>query len=249
MQVGVISDIHGNNYALNAVLEDMPYVDTIVSLGDVVGYGPQPRMTADTIKSVASVSLRGNHETYLENPDHAAGNKGAHEGIKHARSELTDELFEWLTSRPYRDVVADELGLAHGSPDPDNPFGYVKSSNITELIPLLMEQPYTVQAVGHTHLPFKQDLRKFEEEAGVVFNPGSVGQPRDGDPRAGYAVVDIDELPDNPVEAITLHRTPYDVDRAVQAINSIGLPEENGQRLETGSFPQQRTRRNNSPFQ
>lgn len=240
MQIGVISDIHSNDPALNAVLEDMPGVDTIVSLGDVIGYGPHPRETADTVKSVTSVSLRGNHETYLEHPEKTSGNKGAHEGIKHARRELTDDLFEWLTSRPYRTVVADDIGLAHGNPNPDNPFGYVKSSNITDLIPLLTEQPYTVQAVGHTHLPFKQDLRKFESDAGVVFNPGSVGQPRDGNPEAGYAVVDTDELPGNPLEAVTLYRTEYDIDKTVSAIDAIGLPPENGQRLHTGSFPQTR---------
>lgn len=248
MKIGVVSDVHGNDTALTAVLNDMPSVNTIVSLGDVVGYGPHPRETANTIKNVASVSLRGNHEVYLENPEQTTGNKGANKGIKHARSELTDELFEWLTSRPYRDVVADELGLAHGNPDPDNPFGYVKSSNITELIPLLMDQPYTVQAVGHTHLPFKQDLRKFEEKAGVVFNPGSVGQPRDGNPKAGYAVVDTNKLPGNPVEAVTLHRTEYDIDKTVQAITKNGLPKENGQRLQTGKYPQTTRRRNNNPF-
>lgn len=248
MHVGVISDVHANKTALNAVLEDMRDVDTVVSLGDVIGYGPNPVATAETVQEQTTVSLRGNHETYLEDPEKARGNSGAYQGIMHARDELSDDLFNWLTERPYRDTVNDDLGLAHGNPNPENPFGYVKPSNVTDLIPLLTEQPYTVQAVGHTHLPFIQDLRKFDSDAGVVFNPGSVGQPRDGNPKAGYAVVDMSKLPEHPVEAVTLHRTSYDVDKTVNSIAENNLPSQSGKRLQTGSLQRTRRRRDNIPF-
>jgi putative phosphoesterase len=246
MHIGAISDIHGNYPALQAVLDDMPGVDTITSLGDVVGYGPHPQKTAKKIKEVTSTSLRGNHETYLKHPEYAAGNKGAHEGIKHAREQLSDDLLEWLTTRPYRDVIANDIGIAHGHPDPDTPFAYVKKRSVTDLIPVLSEQEYVLQAVGHTHVQFKQDLSKFDDDAGLVFNPGSVGQPRDKNPKAAYAVINTNKLQNELTEAVTLHRTEYPIDETVQSITTHGLPKENGARLRTGQYP--RNQRNKSDW-
>lgn len=236
MKIGVVSDIHANHTALEAVLADMPDVDMLVSLGDVIGYGPHPQQTAKTIRDVADVSLRGNHEQYLENPSQCQGNTGAYEGIQHANAELSDDLHSWLTNTPMRDVIDDTLGIVHGYPDEETPYRYIKPNNVTNLIPTLSDADYTILAAGHSHIQFKQDLRKFDsvgdDTSGIVFNPGSVGQPRDKDPRAGYAVVDTDAV------TVDLHRVEYDISNVVTEIQTADLPPENGQRLKLGQMPQ-----------
>ncbi len=231
MQVGVISDVHGNSTALKRVLDDMPEVDVLVSLGDVVGYGPHPRECVELIQEHTAVSLYGNHESYLGEAEHIRGNPGAYHGIKHAEEQLTDEQFEWAKNRPMRDLIDHNLGICHGHPDPETPFAYVRKSNVTELIPILRKADWNLLAAGHSHVQFKQDLRKFHPESGVVFNPGSVGQPRDKDPRSGYAVVDTETL------EINLHRVEYDVQAVVEEIDDAGLPEVNGARLVHGKVP------------
>lgn len=237
MEIAVISDVHGNSVALKRVLDDMPDVDQLVSLGDVVGYGPYPRECVELIQEHAAVSLYGNHESYLDDPPRCSGNNGAYKGILHAKDELTGGQLQWARNRPMREVVDETLGVAHGHPNPETPFAYVRQSNVTDLIPRLRDSVYDLLAVGHSHVQFKQDLRKFHEDAGIVFNPGSVGQPRDGDPRAGYAVVDTETLD------VELHRVEYDVQTTVDAIESAGLPSESGQRLKNGKHPSRTLRR------
>jgi diadenosine tetraphosphatase ApaH/serine/threonine PP2A family protein phosphatase len=103
-----------------------------------------------------------------------------------------------------------------------------------------------IQAIGHTHVQFKQDLSKFDDDAGLVFNPGSVGQPRDKNPKAAYAVINTNKLQNELTEAVTLHRTEYPIDETVQSITTHGLPKENGARLRTGQYP--RNQRNKSDW-
>lgn len=237
MKIGVISDVHGNHTALTAVLDDMPPVDALVSLGDVVGYGPHPREVVSRVRDEARVSLFGNHESFLTYPEMCSGNVGAYKGIKHAREELTDDQFEWATNRPYRDVVDDSLYIVHGHPDPETPFRYVYDSNVTDTIPYFREKGVSLLAFGHSHIQFKQDLSKFDDRAGVAFNPGSVGQPRDKDPRAAYAVADTD------TGTVSLHRVEYDVESVVEDIAAAGLPSVSGQRLRNGTYPKNKRRR------
>lgn len=231
MKVGVISDVHSNLPALNAVLDDMPDVDIIISLGDVIGYGPHSQQVAEKVDNTVEFSLRGNHETYLEYPERAKGNEGAYEGIKHAENNISDSLYEWLTTTPMRDVVDGSLGVVHGHPDENNPYKYITPNNVTELIPTLSESEYSLLGAGHSHHQFKQDLRKFDDDSGVVFNPGSVGQPRDKDPRAGYAVVDTETLD------VDLYRVEYDIEKVIEAIEDADLPSESGERLKFGRMP------------
>jgi len=236
MKVGVVSDIHGNLTALQTVLDDMPAVDQLVCLGDVVGYGPHPRECVKLIQEHATVSLYGNHESYLETPSACSGNNDAYQGIQHARRELTDEQRNWCFERPYTDMIDGSFKLAHGHPDPETPFAYVLPKNVTELVPYFREHEWGMLAVGHSHIQFKQDLQQFHDDAGLVFNPGSVGQPRDKNPDAAYAVADTD------TNTVQFHRVSYDVDSVVNAIDAVGLPSPSGERLKNGTYPS-RTRR------
>lgn len=236
MKIGVISDIHGNIVALETVLDDMPEVDRIASLGDVVGYGPAPRECVERIQETTVTSLYGNHESYLSDPDSCKGNFGAYKGILHARGRLTSEQLDWCADRPWEDQI-ETLGMVHGHPDPNHRFAYVKPRNVAEMVPYLNDRPYDILAVGHSHIQFKQDLSQFSGGNGIVFNPGSVGQPRDKDPRAGYAVVDTEE------QTVDLHRVEYDVPTVVEAIYDADLPSVNAERLKQGRYPDKRRRR------
>ena len=102
------------------------------------------------------------------------------------------------------------------------------------MVPYFRKRDFSLLAVGHSHVQFKQDLSKFHDEAGVVFNPGSVGQPRDKDPRAAYAVADTD------TETVSLNRVEYDVESVVADVKKAGLPTNTGERLRTGSYPSSR---------
>mgnify|MGYP002760895035 CR=1 FL=1 len=235
--IGVVSDIHANIVALDAVLDDMPAVDYIISLGDVVGYGPKPQAAVQRIRAVATKSLLGNHETYLDNYGEVSHNKGASAGIKHARSELTDEEQSWALNRPER-VSPEGTGImaAHGHPDPKTPFKYVSKDSATDLIPYSREQGLDILGVGHSHQQFKLDLSKFHDDAGIVFNPGSVGQPRDGNPMAGYAVADTES------QTVELSRVPYDIETVTEQVKAAGLPDETYERLRMGKMPRQSRR-------
>lgn len=235
MKLGILSDIHGNELALRSVLDDMPPVDDIICLGDTIGYGPRPAECVELIRTHASVVLQGNHETYLHNPDRCAGNKMAYEGIKHAHAELTSEQHDWVRSLSPQELLFDDRVLAaHGWPDPETPFKYVRPGNVTEMIPYLRDSPAQLLTTGHLHVQFMQDLTKFHSDSGLFVNPGSVGQPRDNNPKAAYAIVSLDDF------TTTLHRVEYDVETVREQIAAADLPHETGTRLTTGSLSKRR---------
>lgn len=231
MKIGIISDIHANETALTAVLDDMQTVDTLISLGDVVGYGPRPRETTTTIRERTSVSLCGNHEHYLTDPTRCRGHPGAHKGITHALDELSDEQQEWLTTRPLTDTINTTLKIVHGHPNPDRPYKYIRENNMQNVIPYMENMDCNILAAGHSHIQFKQEVTNDKGELiGTVVNPGSVGQPRDKNPKAGYAIIETD-----PAD-VTLHRVEYDYETTIDRIRETGLPPQSGKRLRAGQL-------------
>ncbi|MFB6305293.1 MAG: metallophosphoesterase, partial [Haloferacaceae archaeon] len=189
-RLGVVSDIHGNLVALDAVLGDMPPVDGLVCAGDVVGYNPWPAECVAAMRGTggrhlsadapdeAVPTVMGNHDRAVAQGTAFRFNEMARAGVEHAREELDDDALEWLEGLPDRRTVAEgRLRLVHGHPE--NPDRYTYPDEFSAR----MLAGEDVLVTGHTHV---QGTRRFEE--GVVMNPGSVGQPRDGDPRAAYAV-------------------------------------------------------------
>ncbi|TSD16116.1 metallophosphoesterase [Haloglomus irregulare] len=231
MRLGVIADVHANLAALEAVLAALPPVDGLVCAGDIVGYGPQPAACVDALRSWGDgdrdlLAIRGNHDRAVTagvDPDD--GMAGA--GVRHARAELGADALAWLADLPPGLTGhGDCLRVAHGHPaDPDR---YVYPSLFDRS--LLADE--RVLVLGHTHIQARERF----EQAGwarvrrrVVLNPGSVGQPRDGEPTAAYATLTLDPEP-----AVALHRVDYDVERTVRAIRDAGLPAAAGERLRKG---------------
>lgn len=218
MYVAVISDIHANRVALEAVAAEMPDVDAIANAGDVVGYGPWPGECLEWVREREVPTVQGNHDRAVATGRSPGFNSMAVAGVEYARERLTSDQREWLGALPVERTLFDgTMKLVHGHPD--NPDHYTYPG---EFGPELLEEE-DLLVMGHTHV---QHYEQYEE--GIVLNPGSVGQPRDGDPGAAYALVDLDAL------TVELRRVEYDVGAVLEAVQEAGLPRRIGTRLGRG---------------
>ena len=217
-RLGVVSDIHANLVALDAVLEDLPPVDGLVCAGDVVGYNPWPAACVDALRERDVPTVQGNHDRAVATGGVQWFNSMAVAGVDHAIDQLSADQIEWLRDLPTELTLhGDTVKVVHGHPeDPDR---YTRPEAVTADI----LGAASVLVLGHTHLQFTET---FEE--GIVMNPGSVGQPRDGDPRAAYSVLDLDAM------TVEERRVGYDVDRVEAAVAEEGLPAGIGTRLREG---------------
>jgi len=213
MKYLVISDAHGNAVALRKVLEDANY-DGIIFLGDAVDYGPQPSEVVDILKDLRpEIWLRGNHDEAVARRIDCGCSPKTHAlsvltREKISMKELSAEDRKFLGSRPI-EVVMGKFSIlcVHGAPS--NPlYGYFNEENEKYMIKMHggpVEQNYVL--VGHTHIP---SIFGFEEW--TVMNPGSVGQPRDGDPRASYAILNTESM------EFEVKRVKYDVDKVASLL-------------------------------
>ncbi|ERH07459.1 MAG: putative phosphoesterase [Halonotius sp. J07HN4] len=222
MRYAVVADIHGNLPAFEAVIDAMPTVDRWLCAGDTVGYNPWPADCLARLRDLNATTVMGNHDRAVASDTGFRFNSMAAAGVSYARKQLNDDAIAWLDGRPNRQAVADgEILLVHGHPEDPDRYTYPK-----EFGPAMLDDNARVTITGHTHV---QGVREFEE--GVVMNPGSVGQPRDGDPDAAFAVLDIDDAGGIDVDT---HRVAYDIDRVVDAVEEAELPKEIGTRLRDG---------------
>jgi predicted phosphodiesterase len=233
MRIGLVSDVHANRPALEAVLDDMPAVDEVVCVGDVVGYNPWPAACVERIRSVAAATVRGNHDRTVETPERYRANRMAEAGLEHAKRALSDDQLAWLRSLPRATRFGGgDFLLVHSHPDPAREDAYVYPREFETLAPAIEAVeaaddgdggPLTGAVLGHTHV---QGAEWVDDR--LVINPGSVGQPRDGDPDAAYAVLETTE------PAVDLRRVSYDVDQVIEAVDRAGLPSRTGERLTRG---------------
>jgi len=222
MQVAVISDIHSNRVAFDAVLDDLqaraPAVDAVVCAGDVVGYNPWPAECVAAVREREIPTVMGNHDRAVASDTAFRFNSMAAAGVEHAREELDGDAIAWLSDLPDdRTVLDGRVKLVHGHPDDPDRYTYPE-----EFSPAMLDEE-DILVTGHTHV---QGHETFDE--GIVMNPGSVGQPRDGDPRAAYALVDLDDL------AVEERRVEYDIAAVADAVREAGLPDRIGERLYDG---------------
>lgn len=241
-RVLLLADVHSNLRALHAVLEDADRwggFDTLWLLGDVVGYGPEPNECIDVLRRHSLVAVAGNHDVgVLDSAELVRFNALAAAACRWSRSVLNQESLQFLEPLPHMHVKASFL-LVHGSPrDPIWEY-IVHADQAAEVLDSCCQSHVLV---GHTHRPaicrakkdgaahcqVPRDGDVVRLDGRLLINPGSVGQPRDGDPRASYAVLDQD------LGAITFHRVCYDVGGAAAAILRVGLSEALARRLHAG---------------
>lgn len=220
MLVGLIADVHANLPALNAVLRDMPAVDQLVCVGDVVGYNPMPTECVQLIRDRADIVVRGNHDGAIDRPKTMLGNPMARNGLEFAREQVSDDQAGWLQSLPRTATFHNGRYLVVHS-HPEHSGEYVFPDEFSRLSEYC--DGYRGIVLGHTHIPHVEDA-----EDCLVINPGSVGQPRDGDSRASYAIFNTDS---NKVE---IRRVPYNIDEVYHHIVVNDLPTAAGERLFDG---------------
>jgi putative phosphoesterase len=220
MRVGLISDIHANSVALDAVMRDMPPVDRLVCAGDIVGYNPMPAESVSVVRECADVIVQGNHDRAVESPSQVRGNQMAFAGIQFARSRLSPEQQKWLADLPIRGELGDgDYLTVHSHPEKTD--RYVFPDQFEQVA--TYGEGYKAIILGHTHIQHKQWV-----DDTLVVNPGSVGQPRDEKPTAAYAVLNTN------ANSVELRRTPYNIDRVYHEIVVNDLPQQTGERLFDG---------------
>jgi diadenosine tetraphosphatase ApaH/serine/threonine PP2A family protein phosphatase len=239
VRIAVVSDIHANLVALDAVLAALGTVDAIWQLGDVVGYGPEPDGVVARLRERKAVGVRGNHDAA------AVGgleidyfNHDARRAMEWTRTAIGQSTRDWLAALPER-MTEGDFSLVHGSPR-DPTWEYITTAPVARLNLALLEVPFGLH--GHTHLPsvFRDEDGLIEmlspsdrstlslDDRRILANPGSVGQPRDGDPRASALVIDLERL------VLTWHRVPYDIAATQQAMRKLKLPDRLVDRLDYG---------------
>ena len=241
MRVAVISDIHANLHALDAVLAaiegDAP--DQVWCLGDLVGYGPKPNECCLLVEARASVCLCGNHDLgVLGTIDLADFTGEAGTAATWTRGVLSDRSRSYLDSLEPAGKAAG-VALFHGSAR-DPVWEYVLSDETAAATFALTDEPLVL--VGHSHAALQIEVRDGLLAGGLapagtevelasarwLLNPGSVGQPRDSDPRAAYLLLDLD------AQRASFRRVAYDIDQTQAEIRAAGLPEPLAERLSLG---------------
>jgi putative phosphoesterase len=227
-RIAVISDIHSNLEALQEVLSRVEGME-VYCLGDVVGYGANPNEVVEALREREVLTLMGNHDYAAVTGETGMFNARAAMAAKWTAKALTAPNLAYLRSLPRerRLRLGDAEGyVTHGSPD-DTMWEYVDPRTHWQLFSHYLERlRVRFVGLGHTHVPFVSD-----EAGGTVFNPGSVGQPRDGDRRASYAVVSV---VGGAVKVDGL-RVEYDWEAAASKIRAAGLPEQLADRLRWGA--------------
>lgn len=235
MKIAIISDIHSNLEALTRVLSEIKVVDKVFCLGDIVGYGANPEECVEMIRERVDLCIAGNHDYgVIGKTDIQCFNSAARQAIIWTRNHISESAKKYLGNLTLTESY-DNMSFTHGV------FSFPESWNyIFSLKDAVKEFHYmdnNIGFVGHSHIPgvffekngeygtLKDSEFTFEDRVRYIVNCGSIGQPRDGDPRASFCILDTDD------EKIIMHRVAYDVERARKKIIEAGLPENLGDRI------------------
>jgi len=230
--VAVISDIHGNSPALNAVLDDIPpEVDGILCLGDIVGYNAGSKVCLEKVRDVCEHIVRGNHDRDINNPESyrastwspSSGNRAVRKGLELAKDQLSQDDIEWITNLPDTKLVHSErIFMCHSHPEHTDT--YTQKGDFPS-VATYMDSSTEVLLLGHTHQQASVDMSKFDRHGWVV-NPGSVGQPRDGT-AAKYALLKFH----NAHTEVELRSVSYPINEIIKKNDNADLPSNTSQRL------------------
>ncbi len=250
MRLLIISDVHSNLEALKACLAAAPPYDRVANLGDNIGYGASPNEVVDVVRELGGLYVRGNHDRACSGLDDISNfNPIAATAALWTRSTLHAENLLWIRKLPQGPVLDPEVSdvqFVHGSPFDEDEY----ILNTIAAATTLRDSEFLVTFFGHTHMQGGMGLRDgthfslrlefpskekaehmlvmLDRGAKYLLNPGSVGQPRDGDWRAAFAIYDSE------AHSVSFHRVPYAVDMAQQRIISSNLPSRLALRLREG---------------
>jgi predicted phosphodiesterase len=243
MRVLVISDIHANLTAFEAVLKDAGTVDEIWCLGDMIGYGPDPNDVVERIRALPNLTacLLGNHDVaLLGDMNFAVFNTEARKSLLWQQANISGSNLAYLRTLPQKTLVKYNVTLAHGSPR-DPVWEYILNTLVARLNFEAFETSYCF--VGHSHIQCYFQLDEAKDRIAleispvnkvvqltprIILNPGSVGQPRDRNPLAAYAIYDPH------AETWEPRRVEYDIESVQKRIRAAGLPEKHAARLSDG---------------
>lgn len=240
MKIGLFGDIHANLEALETVLSEMEKegVELHLCLGDIVGYGANPRECLKRSRDLALMTVAGNHDYAIAgklNIDFF--NAYAKEAVLWTRDQLSKEEIQYLRELDLVHKHEDVLTIVHGTLNFPEMFDYIQTSYDAHLSLELLETP--VCFLGHSHVPvafFQGPTVSFTMDYDIDIDPngktlvniGSVGQPRDENPKAAFAIYDTDK------QKVEIRRVDYDIEKAARKIVDAGLPEILGERLKYG---------------
>lgn len=245
MRLAILTDIHGNREAFQAVLADVAQrgVDRIVLMGDIVGYGPDPEFCADKAADLVAkgaIALRGNHDEALARPDPGMS-RNARIAIDWTRARLSAAQIDWLSTLPMQADEGDAL-FVHASPQ--DPGAWIYITGHTRAVGAFQACRARLVFCGHVHVPqlYSMELSGTVREARIPMGQplplirsrrwlavvGAVGQPRDRNPAAGYAILD------RTTGELTFRRVPYDCGATATKLRRAGLPEALALRLLNG---------------
>lgn len=248
MRVAILADVHANLAALEAVLEaiERERPDRVLCLGDVVGYNAEPEACIRLVRERCDAVVVGNHDRAAAGDPAGMGtNSAARQALAWTGARLDDDTRRWLLALPNHRVDESGVVMAHGCYLNDAYYtGYATSTMLEANLRAVADRAGwpRLASCGHTHTPMcgwlddegvhepdvSSPVRWPEEAAAVLVNPGAVGQPRDGDPRAAFALVDTD------ARRFRVERVAYDVERTAAANARAGLPASLSDRLKEG---------------
>lgn len=238
----IVSDIHGNLAAFDAVLEAAQGYDQVWCLGDIVGYGPDPRECIQRLRALPFVAVAGNHDwAVAQRVDLDDFNADAQDAARWTHDQLSPADRDFLAQLPERLIIG-QFTLAHGSPRYPI-WEYILQPSVARANFDHFDTPYCL--VGHTHVPMifaltdhgtrcrmytprPDALLTLTDTPRMIINPGSVGQPRDGIPWAAYAILDTDAM------TLAFHRQPYPIEETQRRMEEHALPRRLSARLTFG---------------
>jgi predicted phosphodiesterase len=250
VRILILSDIHANLEALDACLQAAPAFDQVFNLGDIVGYGANPNEVTEKVRQLGNIMVRGNHDKACSGISSLDGfNPVAGLAALWTQEKLSPENREFLRQLPAGPISPmDNVECVHGSARDEDEYVLVAR----DAYPLLEQSPVQLTFFGHTHIQcgFSREAKsemwhtlvphyisaegpqnfavQLKAEAKYLVNPGSVGQPRDNDPRAAFLLYDSTE------NSVTFYRVPYDIRSAQKKIFIAGLPDRLANRLAEG---------------
>jgi predicted phosphodiesterase len=246
MRFLLLSDIHANATALEAALEAVKgRWERVFCLGDLVDYGPDPNEVTERVRELSPVIIRGNHDKAVAGlMDTTDFNPVAKAAVDWTRGQLNAEDLAWLSALPHGPLATDGIVLVHGAFQDEDEYVFTPAQALDGLL----DSAAAVTFFGHTHhqggfsyldsnLEVLQirprasesfSALRIDEPRRYLLNPGSIGQPRDGDPRAGFAIADLEH------QTVEFWRVPYDISSVQERMRAAHLPEPLVQRLVVG---------------